>query len=137
MSETDYGELLGRVGKYLTERAKLIQLNQEIIHGMHIGDERETALTVADIISLKTAIEILTRELEEANTEIANLRADMRVYRTDGDMRAELTATKARLAEAVDIIRKCDRRFFEDGYSVSDWLTRLSMGFLAKQEASQ
>lgn len=51
------------VGKYLTEYAKLRQHDQEQIHGLHIGDEREAILKPAHLRKLLTALsELQARE---------------------------------------------------------------------------
>lgn len=45
-----------RVEKYLIERPKIRQLDKEVIHGLHGGDDREADLTVSDIRTILAAL---------------------------------------------------------------------------------
>ena len=48
----DMEAVIERLEKYLSERAKSPTLDANDIHGLHVGDEREAILTVADLRAL-------------------------------------------------------------------------------------
>lgn len=51
------GEAVARVQKYLTERAKMRQMDPEEIHGLHIGDDREATLMASDLRAILAALQ--------------------------------------------------------------------------------
>ncbi len=62
----DMEGLIERLDHYLSERAKMSQIDRDLIHGLNVGDTREAVLTVADIRDLLKAYQEQRRALEEA-----------------------------------------------------------------------
>ena len=65
-SPSPYSGLIERWTKYLGERSRSRQLDQNEIHGLHIGDEREAVLTADDLRQGIAAI----RDLEAENARL-------------------------------------------------------------------
>jgi chromosome segregation ATPase len=84
----------------------------------------------AEYYRLAARVAELTRERDEACRGLRQL-ADAGVAMSD-----HLKAANAKLAKAVEALRAADRRLHEDGYSVSDPVTRLVRATLTDLEAS-
>ena len=60
----DMEAVVARLDHYLSERAKMSQIDRDLIHGLNVGDTREAVLTVADIRALLKAYQEQRRVLE-------------------------------------------------------------------------
>jgi coproporphyrinogen III oxidase-like Fe-S oxidoreductase len=54
-----------RVRSYLQEYARMTQLDQQVIHTLHLGTDRETRLSVDDLRTLLAAADRLALQDEE------------------------------------------------------------------------
>ena len=83
-----------------------------------------------------TAIETLTRELAKITTCLQHESALTNARDTEiAELHADLTATKARLAEAVKVIKSVEIARMSDAPKHWERATKLTDTFLAKQEA--
>jgi len=57
-------DMEGRLDHYLSERAKMSQIDRDLIHGLNVGDIREAVLTVTDLRALLKAYQEQRRALE-------------------------------------------------------------------------
>jgi len=57
-------DMEGRLLHYLSERAKMSQIDRNLIHGLNVGDTREAGLTVSDLRALLKAYQEQRRALE-------------------------------------------------------------------------
>lgn len=62
---SDVAGVVERLEKYLAERAKLRQVDKDLIHGLHSGDDiRESDLTVTDLRAILSHVQSLSHDRE-------------------------------------------------------------------------
>ena len=69
-------DMEGRLLHYLSERAKMRQIDGEIIHGLNVGDLSEAVLTVADLRALLLDYQERGRALERLVESVAYVETD-------------------------------------------------------------